>query len=64
MENEITRAVIGGILLNIIGLKIGFWIGALWIQTKEAKFGKKANYNCPKCQAIGCQAKWCLNKTK
>lgn len=52
------------LILMIGSLIIAFFIGAVWMQCKETIFGKKANYICDDCDAIGCQFKFCELKRK
>lgn len=52
------------ILIYVLGCFISFIAGGVYISTKEFKFAKKANYNCDKCEAIGCNAKFCIEKRK
>lgn len=47
------------ITLIISACIISFTIGAVWLQIKETKLGKQANWKCEKCKALGCQSKFC-----
>ena len=52
------------ILIYVLGCFISFIAGGVYIATKEFKYAKKANYNCDKCEAVGCNAKFCIEKRK
>jgi len=52
------------IIIILISIVISFIIGGIWIQTKETKNGKQANFICNKCKAYSCQAKYCHTQRK
>lgn len=47
------------IIIILLSCILSFAVGGAWIQSKETRFGKKANYICNKCEATGCQSKFC-----
>jgi len=47
------------IIIFLLSNILSFFIGGSWLQAKETKFGKKANYKCENCEATGCQSKYC-----